>query len=277
MINQQLSAAFILCLGFVPKIILAHEFWIEPMNYQLDSREKISASLRNGEHFSGTYFSYLPQRFKQFHIFDQSETRDIDSRLGDRPPVGEYPKKDGLHILSYVSVDNIINYKTTKKFETFANKQDLSWILEAHRARQLPSENITEVYVRFAKSLIASGTAAGNDRNLGLTFEFVALTNPYTREQTGNKLPPMQYQLLYQQKPVPDTRIDLFHKSEKDEVKVTYHRTNTEGIVTFTADKPGGYLVNAVMAREPSAEKMISTGALWETLWASSTFGVISP
>lgn len=253
----------ILLTGWFSNQAIAHEFWIEPTHYQIESGQPINASLKNGENFSGTHFSYLPHKFVQFDIFDQSERRSIDSRIGDM-----------LHILAYVSKQNLINYEKFEHFEKFANSQDLAWLLDAHKAKQLPPNNISEVYTRYAKSLIASGHAEGHDANLGLTMELIALTNPYRRETLQDV---MRYQLFHNQLPLPDTRIDLFYKSADKAVSITHHRTDRHGIISFSAELPGAYLLSSVVAIEPSASKMVSTGALWETLWASSTFGVKAP
>ncbi|MBX2885920.1 MAG: DUF4198 domain-containing protein [Granulosicoccus sp.] len=269
--RQGLLVFFLACTATATK---AHEFWIEPLQYEIESGETINASLKNGERFFGTHFSYLPQNFSLFTLHDQSATREVKSRIGDMPAVGEHPARDGLHVFAYVSTDKVIKYNSFQDFENFADKQDLGWITDAHKVRQLPLENITEVYRRFAKSLVASGTADGQDQQMGLTLELVALTNPYTRSVVGDQLPTVEFQLLYRQNPLPNTQIDVFYKSADKDVSITHYRTNADGVASIKAELDGAYLLNAVLAREPSPQQMLETGALWETLWASSTFGV---
>ncbi len=42
---------------------LAHEFWIEPQEYQVQSGAPLIADLRNGQNFAGPELAYFSKRF----------------------------------------------------------------------------------------------------------------------------------------------------------------------------------------------------------------------
>ena len=52
----------------------------------------------------------------------------------------------------------------------------------------------------------------------------------------------------------------------------TLARTGTDGRVAFARPGAGTSLLSAVLIRRPPARTMLETGAMWESLWASSVF-----
>jgi len=251
----------------------AHEFWIESDDVTIDAGTSIVASLRNGENFQGSEMLFIPQNFRQFVLYDQSITRNVESRLGDSPALHEPADKEALYVAVYESTDSVLSYDNFAKFEEFATREDVRWILEEHTARALPTANIAEVYTRFAKSLFGVGSASGNDKSFELELELIALTNPYQLEENQN----MQFMLSKKQQPQPDTQIYVFHKPASNstaasETSATIYRTDAKGIVSFPVESAGQYLVNAVVVKNTQPQQMLETGAFWHSLWASSTF-----
>jgi len=58
----------------------------------------------------------------------------------------------------------------------------------------------------------------------------------------------------YQNKIRPNAQIELYEKSADDEVAVTLHRTDDQGLVVLPVKPAHRYLVDMVVLREPSAE-----------------------
>jgi hypothetical protein len=248
----------------------AHEFWIEPVDYQPGADQIITADLVNGQNFSGSRLLFIPDWFHIFALIRADQVVPVKSRTGDRPALQQTNLGDGLHIAIYQSEPDTINYKTFEKFQIFADHKDFKNALQRHRARNLPETNFTESYIRYSKSLIGVGGGAGRDRRVGLATEFVSLENPYT---TG----PMDEFLvkLFDGHDVrPNTQVELFEKSDEGVVTVTLHRTDANGIARLPV-KPGyTYMADAVILREPSAELAAKSSAVWETLWANLTFKI---
>ena len=260
--------AFILALAAAPAV--AHELWLEPMDYQIPAEGKLEADIVNGQNFAGTRLPYLPQRFESFMLYAGDDAAPVDGRPGDRPALSQAPTGEGLNIAAYQANNATVNYETLEKFESFVDHKNLGDAIAQHRARGLSEENFGEVYSRYSKALFAEGNGAGSDRRVGLETELVALTNPYTDDLAGG----MRVQLYYQENVRANEQVEVFEKDADGSVVVTTYRTDDQGIARFPV-KPGyRYMVDAVVLRVPSQSLQADTGTVWETLWANLTFAV---
>ena len=262
---------FALILGLLASPVSAHEFWIEPLAYQVAPDVTLEAHLVNGEDFAGPKVPYLPQAFENFIMFTDVKTaRRVTGRTGDLPALQQEPLAEGLNTIVYQSRQASIEYAEWAKFQNFINHKDFGDILSIHQARGLPEEGFKEVYSRYSKSLMGVGHSEGADARVGLITEIVALTNPYTDDLAEG----MTVQLFYQGAPRADVQVEVFEKNSDLAVEISFYRTDENGIATFPV-KPGhSYMVDAVVLREPSEEVAQRMSAVWETLWANLTFAV---
>lgn len=260
--------AFILALVASP--VMAHEFWLEPLDYQVAPDGRLEADIVNGQQFTGVKLPYLPQRFVNFVIFAGDQSTRVSGRPGDRPALNQAPLAEGLNIAAYQAVNATVNYETLEKFESFVKHKDLGNAVAVHRERGLSEENFGELYSRYSKTLIGVGNGAGSDRRVGLETELVALTNPYTDDLSGG----MRVQLFYRENVRANEQIEVFEKDAGGNVTVTTYRTDDQGIAAIPV-KPGyRYMFDAVVLRIPSQTLQDTTGTVWETLWANLTFAV---
>lgn len=248
----------------------AHEFWLEPLTYEVQPDGKLQAHLVNGEKFEGFNLAYLPQSFTRFELREADTVFPVENRIGARPALDLFAPAEGLAVVAYVSDYSRLTYDDFAVFERFVAHKDLGNALEPHLDGRLPQTGFTEVYTRFAKTLIAVGDGAGSDSRFGLETEFVALTNPYTDDLTDG----MQVQLFYGEYPRMDAQVELFDKAPDGTVEITYHRTDSNGIVALPVTPGHSYLVDAVVLREPALDLAEVENAVWESLWAALTFAV---
>ncbi|KJZ20164.1 DUF4198 domain-containing protein [Loktanella sp. S4079] len=260
--------AFLFSVIAMPAV--AHEFWLEPIAYQIDPDGSLEAHIVNGQNFVGTRQVYLPQRLVHFVNIAGETGRNVEGRMGDRPALNQAPVAEGLNVVAYQSTNATVDYATWEKFQNFVDHKDFGDVLSRQRARGLPEADFKEIYSRYSKTLIAVGDGAGQDLRVGLETEIVALNNPYTDDlQDG-----MTVQVFYRHDPRADVQVEVFEKQPDGAVAVTYHRTNTDGIAQFPVIAGNSYMVDAVVLREPAAAIAAETGAVWETLWANLTFAV---
>ncbi len=250
--------------------VQSHEFWIEPLEYQVPADGTISGELVNGQEFDGSELGFLPQRFVSFTANAGMRQGDVNNRLGSRPALNMDPLADGLHVFSYQSVMATLTYTEWAKFLKFAEHKDFADIEAIHDARGLPRVDFDEGYWRYAKTLVGVGDAVGRDFRTGLDIEFVALDNPYTDDLSDG----LRVQLFYLDEMLPDAQVELFEKAPDGTVEITLHRANDDAIATLPVKAGYSYLVDHVVLREPSAELAAEADIVWETLWASLTFGV---
>ena len=262
-----------LAIGLLSGFAQAHEFWLEPEDFTLAADQPLLADIKVGEKLVGSTYAFLPERFERFEMFQGNSQSVIRSEEGAFPAVNEKDIQDGLITLAYASTPRSLRYGyvTAGKFKQFLNNEGLSWVLEQHQQRGLPKTGFTEAYSRFGKSLIKAGSGVGADQTVGLELELVMLTNPYTENDKD-----LIVQLLSNGKPLANTQLSAFFRVDSDDaVQQTVYQTNTQGEVAIPRpDQPGMKLLNAVHMIEPDAKTMLKTGAVWESLWASTTFAI---
>lgn len=287
--THYLALIIVLIMSALPITTHAHEFWIEPTHYQLDKGEPIVARLKVGQKLVGTPQVYLPKRFEAFDITTNDTTHAVTSRMGNDPAVNQAAETAGLHILSYVSKDSTVTYDDAATFTGFLKAEGIEWVLAEHEKRGLPDTGFTEAYQRFAKSLVQVGkenaeasTQGNNDRVLGLRFELIAESNPYTSEAA------LPIQLLWEGKPFADAQINVFRR-HNNQLTTSYLRTDDDGRALLE-HQPGDYLLNAVHMIDPTvptntkqskntdkssnATEKAEQTIVWKSLWASLTFQI---
>lgn len=249
----------------------AHEFWIEPQDFTLASGEPLVADLKVGQKLKGSTYSFAPDRFESFDLLQGEKKSAVKSLAGDYPAVNEKNLAEGLAILAYASTPRRLSYNQAMKFEVFVKKEGISWVLEQHRQRNLPRKGFVEAYSRFGKTLVKVGSGEGDDRAVGMPFELVMLTNPYTDE--GDEL---AVKLLWEGKPFADSQLSVFFKPEKPEdykVERVLYKTDEAGVATIPRPAESGLmLLSSVHMIVPDAATVEETKAVWESLWASMTF-----
>lgn len=247
----------------------AHEFWLDALDYTLETGQELLVDIRVGQEFKGNKYSFNPNQFYDFSITDSSGKKPVEGRIGDRPAVSMVPPKDGLLVLNHFSTSQLLTYEDDGNFESFIQSKGLNWVLEEHANRGLPVYDFGEGYTRFAKSLIAVGNGVGSDAHTGMPFELVALQNPYT-DDISKGLP---VRLFWRTDTISGIQIDIFQRppNQTDVVK-THVITDETGMAVIPVVSGNIYLINAVHMIIPSDEDIARTGAVWHSLWASMTF-----
>ncbi len=246
---------------------MAHEFWIDPVDFMIDAGDALVADIRVGEDFVGAPSSFLPQSFEAFAVIAGTGGSNVNGRLGDIPALNMEGVPEGLSIIIYQSNTLNIVWSEWERFLGFAEHKDLGDVTAMHEDRGLSLEDVSENYIRYAKSMVSIGEGAGTDRQFGLRAELVSLTNPYTDDTTGG----IEMQLYYDGALQPDYQVELFAENADGEVEITLHRTNAEGVVTLPVEPGMNYMADAVFLEELDPETS-DNGAIWATHWANMTF-----
>ncbi len=260
-------AASLACIATVAK---GHEFWIDPENYIVEPGAQIVADIKVGEDFKGGKQSYLPPNFRRFDYVYTGQAHPVEGRMGDLPAVRMDAPGEGLVVFVHETTDLRLAWDSYEKFESFVIHKDAAWTLQSHADRGLPKKDVTEVYSRYAKSLVAVGDGAGSDLETGLLTEIVALENPYTDDMSDG----IDVQVFYEGNPRAGAQLEVFDEPVFGRVSVFTVKADEQGRATIPV-KPGNkYQLDSVVLREPSPELAASKNAQWESLWANLTFAV---
>lgn len=251
--------------GLVPPA-LAHEFWIEPQEFQVESDAPLIADIRNGQEFAGSALAYFDSNIDRFEIYRDGTPTPVPGRMGDVPALQTVADTPGLWVIIHQTTPSTLDYAKWEKFDAFATHKDFPDIRARHLARGLPETGFTETYTRYAKALVGVGSAQGADLNTGMETEFVALDNPYLSNPGAG----FGVQLLYQGAPRADAQIEMFDRAPDGTVTITLYRTDADGMARLPVQSGHDYLLDGVVLR-PTPEGSV---AVWETLWAALSFSV---
>ena len=246
----------------------AHEFWIDPLSYQIVPGTEIKANLRVGEEFEGPSYPYIPREIFRFDIVVGDTVTEVEGRIGDSPALNMVAPSEGLNIVVHETTSNRLTYTEFEKFEAFVAHKAFPDVLAQHEARGLSKDKFMESYRRYGKALIAVGDGVGTDRAVGLKTEIVALRNPYTDD-----LSEMRVRVLLDGAPRVETQVELFDKAPSGEVTVSLYQTDKAGEASFPVTAGHSYLVDAVWA-EALPNNDTEAGPVWKTHWAALTFAV---
>lgn len=265
MIRLSAIATIIVTLNLQP--LGAHEFWLMPQNFTPEPGENLQIDIKVGQDFNGNTYGYSPRQFNSFEIWGQDARADVTGRIGDYPAVNQPAVAEGLNIVTHFSTSSLVNWEEWQPFADFINLHGMGWVAEAHRARGLPEAGFSEAFTRFAKTLIAVGDGAGQDRHTGMFYELVAGANPYTDDVSAG----LPVQLIYMNAPAPDIQIDIFYVPEGGVLTRTKVVTDDQGRAVIPPTGPGDVMLNAVKMIEPFAQDA-DVGYVWHSLWASLTY-----
>ena len=246
----------------------AHEFWIEPTQYQLND-DLINAHLRVGQEFQGMVLMYNPQDFKTFKILSGSKNKKekIKGILGDVPAINITTNLDNLLIIYHETKDKYVDYKKFQKFEDFVNEKGYQQLINTHFEKGFPESNFIESYRRYAKSLITLNGSEGKDKKTGLLFEFVLDQNPY--KELNSKQ--MSGTLYYKKKPLKKNLVTIFSKYKNTKLSIVNTITDDKGKFTFDIEPGREYLLDSVVIYPLTADPE-KNEPIWHSDWASTTF-----
>ena len=248
----------------------AHEFWMEPVDSHVPVGTTLMVNTTIGVAFAGDLLANFPSMQKTVDLNFNGQSVAVSGPVSQQPALQAPTLGDGLHVMRYQSRDFQVTYQDFQKFVSFLKEAERPDILDLHRARGLPEENLREVYFRYSKTLIDVGSGQGSDSFLGMPFELVALTNPYADPAPQA----IELELRFLEQPQPKAAIHVFRRAPDGTISNFRLRTDDQGRFTVPATDKGYYLINAIHILEASERMKFLLGASWQSLWASMTYDI---
>jgi uncharacterized GH25 family protein len=244
---------------------LAHDFWIEPTSFHPQVGETVGLALRVGQNFHGDPVPRMNESIEKFIAVSASGERNVEGIAGRDPAGIVRVAGPGYVVVGYRSRPKALELPADD-FERYLQEEGLEKVIEARAARGDSRKPSREIYSRCAKAILDVGGAgsSGSDRALGLRLELVPGKSP--KEAGGGRSFPVR--LFYERKPLSGALVVAIR--EGDPEKPQSARTGPDGGVAFALEPGGVWLVKTVhMVPAPA-----SSGADWESLWASLTFEI---
>lgn len=176
-----------------------------------------------------------------------------------------YPMtKEGTQLFKLQSHAKFIRLEADK-FNAYLEEDGLKDVIKYRKEKKEMDKEGTELYERCNKMLVQVGKKYTNAFKQVVDFplEIILQKNPYLRPEK------LEIKLLFQGKPLPTHRVKVWHRLAS---KTTLQdlETNEKGILIFTLQKEGNYMLSAVKM----IPHEVPTQAQWHSYWANYTFGM---
>jgi uncharacterized GH25 family protein len=249
----------------------AHEFWIQPGEFQIAPGSVLSVALQVGDGGMRQRSPIPLHRVTRFDAIGPSnEPLDIRASLAVTAKHDVMLDAPGTYVLALATDNRAYSRQSAERFNVYLETEGLTPALE-HRARthQMHVDGF-ERYSRAAKSIVLVGASGVQSqphvtRPLGLPLEIVPVVNPYSDPRPTS----FPVRILYDRQVLPGALVKLINL-EQDLAPVDARRSDTMGLVAFPMPQTGNWLVTVVWTKrlENSSE------ADFETTFASLTFGL---
>ena len=255
--------------GLVSLPSSAHEFWLEPSDFQPQVGDVVTVDLVIGTHFDGFSSPYTPDEIAAFGLIDAAGNTAITGRFGDMPAGQFVVAQVGLSLLYHQTTPSYVTYTKPEKFISFAVEKGFADVAARFQNQTVANFRLVEKYRRFAKSLVMAGPASGQDQLLGLEMELVALTNPYQKPVSR------EFTVAVYESGVPRSgaQVTVFIRHTPRDVEKKIIIADERGQVHLSLLPGRQYLFDSVKL-QPIKDADPVKNAEWESLWAALTFAV---
>jgi uncharacterized GH25 family protein len=270
---SKVRAALLLLIGLtIARDGHAHEFWIQPGEFQLAPGAVLSLVLQVGDAGMRQRSPIPLHRITRFDAIGPS-----GNELDVRASLAATAKRDvvldapGTYVLVLATDSRAYSRQSAERFNTYLETEGLTPALE-HRARtQQMHVDGFERYSRAAKSIVLVGASGVQSqphvaKPMGLPLEIVPVVNPYSEPRPTS----FPVRVLYNGHTLAGALVRLIDL-EQDLAPVDARRSDTMGLATFPMPQTGSWLVSVVWTKRLES----SSEADFETIFASLTFGSV--
>ena len=250
---------------------LAHDFWLQPLNFNPLPGASIPFTILVGHGPFRTRWSGATDRVtllssygpdgKTDHKRDLHPSSDKDGDIGFRSP--------GTYVLAFEST-HAESTLPSIRFNDYISVEGLTPAIEARAAAKATERPGREIYSRRAKAIVNVGSAPAGKvepwvtKPVGLTLEIVPEKNPYALAAKE----PLPVRIYYEGKPLPGALVKLTNL-EFDLRPVATKRSDGEGRASFDLPRTGTWLVNVIWTKPLKGDPR----ADFDTTFSSLTFG----
>lgn len=264
--SGRLVALALAVVGLTVQPVLAHDMWIEPTGFVVQTGQAVGVQLRVGVDLVGEPLARYASLINQFITVDSLGPRPLPGRERGEPAGVLQTRTAGLHVVGYHSRASRVELPAAQ-FDAYLLEEGLNDIFAMRQTGAARYSGTREQFFRCAKSLVLTGppSAADGDRTLGFPLELVAERNPYLTAAT-DELP---IRLTFKGRPLAGALVVAMNRSEGIERIAV--RSDSEGRVRMRLGQRGMWLIKAVHM-EPAENAETQPEADWSSFWASLTF-----
>jgi Domain of unknown function (DUF4198) len=260
-------------LVLVPPSAFAHDLWMVPGKYRLDTGETTRVFINDGDVFPGSLTLLGQQRITEVNFRGpDGENTITDFRVDGKSLTFDIASKvAGTYVLALGTHPRRVRMKADD-FRDYLTEEKLDEITKMIEDRKETEQAAVERYAKWAKTVVDVGAQDeakdGDDsweEPMGQPFEIVPLRHP-NRIAPGGELP---IRVLFRGEPLPGVNVIGARASGPPREITT--RTDEKGEATVTVSAPGRWYLRALhMIRLEDDPEMH-----WESFWCTLTFEVL--
>lgn len=261
---KRLAAGAICCFAvLISNLASAHQFWIQPSDYNPTPGEQVSVFLKTGHGDKLEAFPRSTQHFTRFVVVGPDGEQPVAGQEGADPAGSIKASKSGLHAVVYESIATRSEMEP-ERFEAYLREESLDEVMRQRARRGETNKPGSSTYVRCAKSLLGLGakTAAAARKNVGLTLE-LTIEKGLADYRPGK---PLTFLLQFEGKPAAGVTVAAM--DTRDPNRPISARTDAAGKVELTLPAATEWLVSAVHMIPARPGKQVD----WESYRAALSF-----
>lgn len=263
------AASFILFISSmsVGAVTSAHDFWLEPEQFQIEAGETHTVNTRIGHPDDRSSWALQPERLIGVRAIGPSGLTDQHQYFSPGDAALTFmPEEPGLHWFT-IETQDAISDLPADQFNDYVQDEHLMAIQTDRVRRRETDRSGVERYSRRGKTLIAVGDWADASMDhvtkpLGLTLEIIPTENPYLLD-AGESLP---LEVRYRGQPLSNAQIKIIRLDETVETEKIF--TDQTGRVEVTRPEEGRWMYHVIWGT-PLADNYQQD---FDTIFSSATF-----
>ena len=255
---------------FICMSITTHEFWIQPEKTHVLVGQRVPLQITVGDNFIGQRWEGKGNRIVSYNHYARNDMRELLLSLAPGDNLVQLPEfiptTEGTHMLTLYTHPKFVEVAASQ----FNDYLQEAGFMKAHKFRTENNQMFNpgrERISRCAKVLIQAGEETDNTykEKTNLLLEIIPDKNPYNHDKTQG----LTFKVLYEGNPLPDAMVKWWHK-DRNSVETDVLYTSERGEVTFSAAKPGLYMITVAHMLHLDNNRT----ADWQSTWSSLVFGI---
>jgi uncharacterized GH25 family protein len=251
---------------FAGSFAQAHDYWMQPDSFSLESGESTMVHLFVGDHFvSESERPYQAKMTVKFQLIGHGSKADLarTAKDGERPAGRIQAKRAGGHLVAMERDWAHIEIEAAK-FNSYLEHEGLGRIVKVRKDAGEDKTAGRERYRRYLKALVQVDSKRDEvfKRKLGHRLEIVPQTDP-----SASSTKQVTVSILFDGKPLADAMVAALNRKGED-VKTKELRTDKNGQVRFQLNRSGVWLIRLVHMQRCKHRDDID----WESFWAAYSF-----
>ncbi|MFC4313272.1 DUF4198 domain-containing protein [Steroidobacter flavus] len=251
---------------------VAHDFWIQPLQYWSQPDASIPITLQVGHGAERQRSQIRSNRISRFvAVAPDGTSRDVRSDLHLRGATDDGRLQfaaPGTYVVVLETDNRGRSGLPAQRFNDYARDEGLTPALEYRERAGKMAADTAESYRRVSKAIVQNGAVDSRSQAhvttpLGLTLEIVPERSPYSGG--AGDLPVRVY---FEGQPLAGALVKLT-QLEHDDAPVEQRRTDAAGRASFALTPRGTWLLNVVWSKPVEAPAEVD----FDTTFSSLTFG----